>query len=111
VTRVLLLAALAAVCACGAIADGGVDLLIDGEGDHGTVYVCNSGAMCVGGTEEWCWNGAEEDLEAHLGANCHRIRFDERAWPALVGCAYGCPLAGAGANAHCGAFCPPGGVP
>lgn len=75
--------------------------------NHGTVYVCDTGIGCPGGTDEWCFRGSERDLEALLGADCHEIRLSERLWPALVGCAYccgdGCPR---GANAHCGAACP-----
>ena len=73
------------------------------DGDYGTVYVCNSGAMCEGGREEWCWDGDVAELEALLGPDveCHSIRIDERAWPALVGCAYCCGdgCGGPGANA------------
>lgn len=71
----------------------------------GTVFVCNSGAACPE-SEEWCWNGAESELESLLGAECHEITLGERFWPALVGCAYCCgDGCGRGANAHCGAFC------
>lgn len=88
-------------CGC----DSVTSLVVEGDAEHGTVYVCDSGTMCEGGTEEWCWNGARGDLEALLGAECRAIRITERAWPALVGCAYGCPLAGKGCNAHCGCAC------
>lgn len=82
---------------------------------HGKVYVCESGATCLDetgtkeATEEWCWPGSEEKLESLLGvgpAQCHEITISERAWPALVGCAYACPLEGPGCNAHCGCYCP-----
>lgn len=73
---------------------------------HGTVYVCASGAACDG-AEEWCyWPDAEHELEQLLGAACHEITVSERAWPALAGCAYACPLEVRGCNAHCGCFCP-----
>jgi hypothetical protein len=103
--RSLVLAIL--IAGCGYAADGAIDWFVDGEADHGTVYVCRSGAMCVGGTEEWCWDGDKAELEALLGAECDRITVFERAYPAIVGCAYGCPLEGRGCNAHCGCFCPP----
>jgi hypothetical protein len=80
---------------------------------RGTVYRCESGAMCADkdgepATEEWCYReDSERELEKLLGAACHEIEVTERAWPALAGCAYACPLEGQGANAHCGAFCPP----
>lgn len=75
---------------------------------HGTVYSCDSGAMCVDGdgeptTEEWCWDGREEDLEALLGVDadaCHPITASERWFPWFAGCAY-CPKT-SGCNAHCG---------
>jgi hypothetical protein len=73
---------------------------------HGTVYVCESGAACAGGQEEWCWSGPERELEQMLGAECHEIRLSERLWPAIVGCAFccgdGCPR---GCDAHCGCAC------
>lgn len=77
------------------------------RGGDGTVYVCASGAQCPG-QEEWCWNGSERELENLLGASCHEVGPDERVWPWLVGCRYGCPLPGdgLGCNAHCGCFCP-----
>ena len=77
---------------------------------HGTVYACNSGAMCLSETgepttEEWCfWPDAERELEQLLGGACHEITVAERAWPALAGCAYKCPGI-VGANSHCGSFC------
>lgn len=82
---------------------------------HGTVYTCDSGAMCLSETgepasEEWCWAGREEDLEALLGGDCHPITATERYWPWFVGCAW-CPSSGAGCNSHCGcAGCPPEGT-
>jgi hypothetical protein len=79
---------------------------------HGAVYRCESGAMCLSpygepATEEWCWEGEEFELEAHLGVGpdgCWPV--DDRWWPRIAGCAYACPLEGPGSNAHCGAFCP-----
>jgi hypothetical protein len=80
----------------------------------GIVYTCDSGASCntpegEPATEEWCWDGREEDLEALLGIGadgCHPITAEERWFPWLVGCAY-CPKT-RGCNAHCGcAGCPP----
>lgn len=99
---ILLLLALLAGC------DETVDWFVKGEADYGTVYVCDSGAMCVGGTEEWCWAGSEAALEDLLGAECHKIGVTERTYPAIVGCAYDCEgkLKGPGSNAHCGSFCP-----
>jgi hypothetical protein len=79
---------------------------------HGTVYACASGADCGGESEEWCfWPDSADELRDLLGAPCHEITLSERRWPALVGCAYACPLEGPGANAHCGNFCPPEGQP
>jgi hypothetical protein len=100
------LLAVAALVGCSGAADGLVDVFVAGEADYGTVYACNSGAMCEGGAEEWCFDGSEAELEQLLGAECHRIGFDERLWPALTGCIYRCdgePYSGA--NAHCGTFC------
>lgn len=88
----------------------GTDSLYDKatRGGDGTVYICNSGAMCGGGEEEWCWDGPRKDLELLLGADCRDIDIFDRVWPALTGCRYGCPLPGdgRGCNAHCGCFCP-----
>lgn len=81
----------------------------------GVVYTCDSDKVCYDQddgvtetTEEWCWDGREEDLEALLGLGpegCHPITAEERFYPWLVGCAY-CPK-GNGCNAHCGcAGCP-----
>jgi hypothetical protein len=82
---------------------------------HGTVYRCESGAMCLSpegepATEEWCFEGAEVELEAALGVGpdgCWPITAAERLWPSIAGCAYACPLNAPGSNAHCGVFCPP----
>jgi hypothetical protein len=72
----------------------------------GTVYVCDTEQGCPGGLDEYCWNGSRAELQRLLGATCHAEEVTERAWPALVGCAYCCgPDCGAGANAHCGAVC------
>lgn len=106
-----LLALALVLAACDTIADGTVDIFIAGEGDYGTVYVCDSPAVCPA-SQEWCWNGSEEELEESLtrmyrvSTSCHSISVTERAWPAIVGCAYGCPLEAGGCNAHCGCFCP-----
>lgn len=79
------------------------------RGEGARVYVCDSEALCDGTTEEWCWDGTLDELESMLGASCHSIGPDERFWPWLAGCRYGCPLPGdgRGCNAHCGCFCPP----
>jgi hypothetical protein len=82
---------------------------------RGTVYRCESGAMCLSTegeptTEEWCYlDDAEGDLEALLAkragatdVDCWPIGVSERWWPAVVGCAYSCDLMGPGSNAHCG---------
>jgi hypothetical protein len=75
-------------------------------GDYGTVYVCDSGAMCEGGREEWCWDGDADELEQLLGpgVECHSIELGERAWPAIVGCAYDCD-GSSFCDAHCGCAC------
>ncbi len=85
---------------------------------HGTVYRCESGAMCLSeddgpATEEWCWADSERELEELLGVgplDCWAIQPNERFWPWLVGCAHCCgDGCGRGANAHCGSFCAPEG--
>jgi hypothetical protein len=100
---VLRVLALLALCSCDTLYSAAVE----GEADYGTVYVCATGQGCVAGRlDEYCFEGPREDLEALLGAECHRIGFGERAWPALVGCAYCCGAGcGAGANAACGSVC------
>lgn len=80
--------------------------------EHGSVYICDSPAVCLEedgvteATEEWCWDGEEEDLEALVGGRCRPIEFDDREWPWLVGCAYKCEdPKHVGCNAHCGCKC------
>jgi hypothetical protein len=112
---------LAVVVACGdnidasgeshGLRDLAVEWLTSEGALHGTVYTCNSVVDCGGLSEEWCFEGPEEDLEGALGLGpdgCWPIKVSERAWPALVGCAYCCgPDCGPGSNAHCGAMCFP----
>ena len=87
--------------------DAATDAIYDGPSSSGTVYVCSTGQECPGGRSEYCWGGSREELEQLLGADCHRITFSERWWPALVGCAYCCgDGCGRGANAFCGSVCP-----
>lgn len=119
--RLLLLLALAA---CGdnidehgrshGLIDQAAEWLTSEGATHGTVYSCDSGAMCLTpegepATEEWCWDGEEAELEALLHVDedgCHPITAGERFFPWLVGCAW-CPKS-QGCNAHCGcAGCPP----
>lgn len=73
-------------------------------GEAGHVFACDD--ECGGLPAEWCWIGSEAELEALVGADCHPITVEERAWPALTGCRYACPPEGRGANAHCGEACP-----
>jgi len=118
VLRVLLIITLAA-CGDNIDADGHSHGLEDQLAEwltsqgavHGTVYRCESGAACLSETgepttEEWCyWPDAADELADLLGGSCHEITVAERAWPALAGCAYACPLESKGCNAHCGCFC------
>jgi hypothetical protein len=95
------------------IEDQIADWLAGNGASHGTVYVCTSNAECLSeegepATEEWCyWEDSATELRDLLGATeCHEITVGERWWPAISGCAYGCPLEGRGCNAHCGCYCP-----
>lgn len=98
----MLLALFCLLAAC----DATTDAIYDGPSSSGTVYVCDTGQGC-GERDEYCFGGTEAELEAVLGADCHRIKWSERWWPALVGCAYCCgDGCGRGANAFCGSACP-----
>lgn len=86
---------LALLCGC----DTTIDWAVQGEADYGQVFVC--------GECEFCWDGEADELAALVGESCREIRFDDRFWPWLVGCAYSCDgsLTGPGANATCGTAC------
>jgi hypothetical protein len=88
--------------------DACVDIPIKGEADYGQVYICERVDCPYEDSYgfELCWDGSQAELEEILGTTCAKIGFFDRAYPAIVGCAYGCPLEGAGCNAHCGCFCP-----
>jgi hypothetical protein len=63
---------------------------------HGTVYVCGGDEFCY-------WPDAADELSALTGGrDCSET---ERAWPALVGCAYACPPLERGCNALNSCFC------
>ena len=82
--------------------DTTIDWAVKGEADYGHVFICTAG--CEYGNE-YCWDGDADELGELLGTECREIEFSDRLWPWLAGCAYGCPLEGAGCNAHCGCAC------
>jgi hypothetical protein len=70
---------------------------------HGTVYACDTDQGCPGG-DEYCWDGSQRELEQDLGTTCHTSDRLITLWGCAYCCGADCPR---GANAHCGAFCPP----
>lgn len=96
---------------CSTIADGTVDIFIDGEGDYGSVFVCDTPCTLPNGNpaHEWCWNGSEADLEALKGDQCMDYESIDRdgitSWWPEIGCIYR-TSPGSGCNAKCGCYIP-----